>query len=220
MATPYPLSVKNYILPEIGSIGRYNLAEPYASLIDPNVNYTCQAIRSINEITASGGNPFTVAYSPAGITQAVYNKAQAINMKIVYLVSDGGNWVYVPANYILEIPIVGGVGYQNMGLNVVLGLINSTMDLSALITAIQDTVYSTVGITPNVQPVQLSNSMQITNTQASQIESARAAVITTNNTSRGLYLATLSQLADANAKIQALEQYIIANMPSTSTPAA
>ncbi len=219
MATPYPLSVRNYILPEIGSIGTYVLAEPYASLVDPNVNYTCQAIRSINEIIASGGNPFTVAYNPAGITQAVYNEAQALNMKIVYLVSDGGNWVYVPANYILEIPIVDGVGYQNMGLNVVLGLINSTKDLSPLITAIQDMVYSTIGITPNVQPVQLSNSMQITNAQASQIESARSAVITTNNTSRGLYLATLQQLTDANAKIQALEQYIMANIPNTS-PAA
>ena len=218
MATPYPLNVRNYILPEVGSIGTYTLAEPYATLVDPNINYTCMSIRSINEIIAGGGDPFTIAYQPAGISQSVYNQALSINMQIVYLVSDGGNWVYIPANYILEIPAIDGVGYQNMGLNVILGLINSSKDLSSVISAIQDVVYANMGITPVVQPVQLSNSLQITSAQASQIETARSALITSNSSSYGLYQNTLQQLTDANAKIQALEQYIIANMPGT-TPA-
>jgi hypothetical protein len=211
MATPYPLAVNNYILPEIGSIGTYVLAAPYSTIVDPNINYTCSAIRSISELIADNKDPFTLAYQPAGLSQTVYQAAQAQNVPIVFLVSDGGNWVYIPANYIQEIPVVNGVNYQSMGINIILGLIPSNADLTTLMTAIQDTVLATIGITPSTQPVQLSNTLQVTQAQDNQIQVARQAAITNNNSNYGLYMKTLQQLNSATAQIQALEQYIIAN---------
>ena len=48
-------SVNPYVIPAIGSVGSYVLASPYNTLIDPNINYTCMAIRTIGELLADAG---------------------------------------------------------------------------------------------------------------------------------------------------------------------
>lgn len=204
-------AVNPYVIPAIGNTGTYNLASPYNTLIDPNVNYTCMAIRTIGELIASNKDPYTMAYKPAGISETIYNTAVSQNLPIISLVSDGGNWVYVPANYILSVPLANGVNYQTMGLNIILGLMQQDYDLTNLIDQLEQTILATIGINVTVQPVQLSNSLQVTIDQANTIEAARTALITNNDSAYGLYMQTLNSLNNANAKIQALENYIMAN---------
>lgn len=203
--------VNTYVIPAIGSVGLYNLASPYNTLVDPNINYTCMAIRTIGEIIAEGNDAYSLAYKPANLPQSVYESANAVNMPIIYLVSDGGNWVYIPANYILSIPVVNGINYRNMSINVLLGLLKEDYDFSNLNTQITDLVKAVTGITPTIQPVQLSNSLQVTIAQSKEIETARQANITNDTSTYVLYMQTLAKLQTAINQIQALENYIMAN---------
>ncbi len=204
-------SVNPYVIPAIGSVGSYVLASPYNTLIDPNINYTCMAIRTIGELLADNKDPYAMAYQPANISQSIYQENIQQNLPIISLVSDGGSWVYVPATYILEIPLVNGINYKSMGINLLLGLISDDYDLTNLINQLEQTVISITGITPTINPVQLSNSLQVTQSQASQIESARQALITNNSSVYGLYMQALNNLQVATTQIQALENYIMQN---------
>ena len=203
--------INSYVIPAIGSVGTFVLATPYNTLVDPNVNYTCMAIRTIGEILAENKDPYAIAYQPANISQTIYQEDVQENLPIISLVSDGGNWVYVPASYILEIPVVNGINYKSIGINIILGLIQDQYDLTNLTNQLEQTVIAVTGITPTISPVQLSNSLQVTQSQADQIESARSALITNNDSLYGLYMNTLNSLQIANQQIQALEAYIMAN---------
>ncbi len=202
-----------YIIPTIGLKGTYSLKTPFDSLLIASEEYTCQAIRSINELLADNQDPFALAYQPAGLQQTDYATAKSENMMIVFLASDTGHWVYVPADYILSYPNMNGIPYHVVGLSVNLGPQPSSSDLSALITKIQNIVKDTIGVAPAVKTVQLSKPTLVSDTDHTAIQTARDALVTESDSDSAKYQRLLQDLATANTQLAAAEAYIKAHWP-------
>lgn len=201
----------NLVIPTIGARGFYNLATPFDSKFSPNEMYTCQAIRRIGDYLAMNEDPFTNVYEYNGLTQVDFDADQQENMYIVSLQSDKGQWLYVPARYILSYPIMNGIPYQSTMIGVALGAIPADMDLTALQNLISDVVFDNLGIRPQMSPVVLSKQKLISRTNHEQIQTARLAQATQKKSFYSRYRDMVTLYNKAVVKLTALEEYIKTN---------
>lgn len=202
------MTVTIYVIPSIGSRGYYSLKDPLSNLIEGNVPYTCQSIRTLGEWVASGGDALTDIYLKAGLTEADYESDLAESMKIAGLQSDAGLWAYVPVKYLKTYPIQNGIGYCTMMLGVTLGAIPKTVDLDPVIASIKNTVYNFFGNDPVVNPVQVSKEVVISREDSDKIETARQARISMNMSDSARVLVLQKQNEELSKKLAALEGYI------------
>lgn len=201
------------VIPTIGARGFYNLAAPFNSKFSANEAYTCQAIRRIGDYLAMNEDPYTTVYLDNGLTQTDFDNDQQENMYIVSLQSDKGQWLYVPARYIMSYPIMNGIPYQSMMLGVGLGAIPADMDLSALQNLISDVVFDNLGIRPQISPVVLSKQTLVSRTNHDQIQTSRLALASQKKSFYSRYREMVALYNKALNKLSALETYIKAHHP-------
>ena len=198
-----------YIIPTIGSQGYYQIATPFDRLIVPSMRYTCQAVRTLKHYIAEGQDPYTLFYSPNGLTQADFDTDFLENMSIVGLQAETGPLIYVPARYILTYPLLDGVAYREMMLGVALGSIPEAMDLSAISTRISNIVQESLGITPIITPVQISATAIVSTDTDSRLTAARQALISLQ-ISDSTRVTMLQAIVDQQARVVSeLEKYIV-----------
>lgn len=203
----------NLVIPTIGARGFYNLASPFDTKFSANEMYTCQAIRRIGDYLALNEDPYTNVYLDNGLTEADFDSDQQENMYIVSLQSDKGQWLYVPARFILSYPIMNGIPYQTMMLGVGLGAIPAEMDLSALQNLVSDVIFDNLGIRPQISPVVLSKQKLIARADHEQIQAARLAQATQKKSFYSRYRDMVTLYDKALTKLAALENYIKAHHP-------
>lgn len=201
----------NLVIPTIGARGYYRLAAPFDSKLSPNEMYTCQAIRRIGDYLALNEDPYNNIYLYNGLTEADFNTDQQENMYIVSLQADTGQWLYVPARYLLGYPIMNGVPYQNMMLGVGLGAVPADMNMSALQNLISDVVFDNIGVRPQISPVVLSKQKLVSRQDHEAIQTARGALASQKKSFYTRYREMVTLYNKAIAKITALETYIKAN---------
>lgn len=200
--------MSDYIVPAIGSLGFYNLIEPFNH---PNLGveqYSCQSVRTINDLIANQLDPFALYYEPKGLTEDDYKYGLENNVPIIGLQSSKGHWIFVPANYLLSYPNPNGVPYHVLMLGVSLGAVPVDKDFSGLHTSIKNLIHDKIGIIPEIKEVQISEVSLIPSETHDAIETARAA-LAVNNLSDSARVENLTgQLNTALLKIQELETYI------------
>lgn len=101
-----------YVLPSTRSSGVFKLAPPFDAKVGLNEVYTVKAIRSISELEADSKDVFATVYAANNIEEQIYRDHALVDMEIVSLQSGFGQWIEVPACYILEAPRIDGVPYQ------------------------------------------------------------------------------------------------------------
>jgi len=207
------------LTPSIGTTGVYTLAEPFNTLLLPGVQYTCQAVRTIADLTASGIDPQSTYYTPVGLTPAQYQTDVANGVLIVSLQSATGTMAYVPNTYVTAFPAAGGVPYTVIALAMSLSAIPNALDLTAIKQLIVDAIQDTVGV-PGVvvQEVQLSPTTLVDAGTAARMEAARKLNITNSTTLTAKNLALSNQLLTAQTQIGILQAYITANMTPAPSP--
>lgn len=198
-----------YIIPMVGTQGYYKIATPYDRYFIPTVRYTCQAIRTLQHYLAEGQDPYTLFYSPYGLTKTDYEQDYAEGMSIVALQAETGPLLYVPARYILSYPLTDGVAYQEMMVGVSLGSIPQALDLTALNTRLANVIQEALGIIPIVTPVQLSATV-IVSTETDQALQAARAALSSQQLSDASRVTMLQAIVDRQRQtIGELEAYII-----------
>ncbi len=200
-----------YPLPAIGSVGTYTLLAPFNTMILPDDEYTCTAIRNISDYISNADDAYTTVYADNGLTQTDYQNDLAANMPIVSLQSSVGHWMYVPARFIVTFPITNGVPYCNKIIGVNIGAVPVNMDLTFLIASISNVVADNLGITPEIKQVVTSKTSSIPVTEDAAIQTARKGRITASLTDTGKLLNMTNNYNTALTKIAALEAYILAN---------
>lgn len=198
---------------EIGTTGIFNLKPSFASLLTPRTIYTCQSVRKLSEIIASGVDPYLEYYQPAGVSASNYDTDRADDVTILSLVSSTGQWVYVPDSYVLSYPETNGVTYIAVMLGISLGALPANRDLSALKTIITNIVRDTIGVDSVVQEIAVSAPSIVPYADSLIIEAARTTLISIVKSDRALLNKANIDLATAQAKVLALENYIKANLP-------
>lgn len=207
------MNLSDLIIPSIGQEGYYSFLSPFDAFTSAGQIYTCKEVRQLGGIIASNEDPYTLYYQPYGLTQDDFNSDLAINMYIVSLQSDQGQWVYVPARFIKTYPQLDGVAYHSVAFSIQSGPVPVNKDLTAIKEALSNVVVDMLGITPDIAIVQTSKTTILSKSDSDLIENSRAQRAVNNKTDRARYMAAEQLVAKQAALIQQLEAYILANMP-------
>jgi hypothetical protein len=211
------------LIPDISTSGVFTLTAPFNSLLTANASYTCLAVRQLEDIIASGNDPYQMYYVPQGISQDQYNSDLALGVCIVTLQASSGAVVYIPSSYIASYPSKGGVPYTNLMLAVDLGAMPNYVDLTYLKQQITDLVKTTIGLTDVlIQTVVVSPTTNISAADHAVAEAARRANITNTVTPGAQVIALTAQLEAmqlAYANLEAFLQANAAKIAGNPTPA-
>jgi len=144
------------LVPPINARGVFKLAPPFDIIIKEEQEFTVHAIRNLVELDASEENPFDTIYKPVGLTEVEYQNDLDADIPVVVFVTDGKEYIYIPANRIISIPKINGVKYQEKVLAISLGNIPIDLNLDAVKEVIANDVESMLGIKSNVKVVNAS----------------------------------------------------------------
>lgn len=200
------------LIPPVGTSGIYKLAPPFATQLQANMSYRCDAVRRVADFLAAGLDPFEEFYEPNGLSRAQYDLDLANQVCIISLVSSGGHWVYVPSTYVLAYPDINGVPYTVMVLGLELGALPNYKDLTGLKQALSNLTRDTIGVVPTIREVAISAVQKLSQSDHDALENARALAITNSQTDRARLLAAQAELAALRAQYDQLEAYVRANM--------
>lgn len=196
------------LIPSIGAKGIYRLLPPYDTLVK-DIAYTCVAVRRLQDFVTIGRDPKGLYYDPHGIDESIWLRDSSNpEVCIVSLVSDSGQWIYVPSTYILSFPNLNGIPYTVRVLGISLGAIPDSLDLSNLYTNMTNLIRDTIGVESEVRSVVISDTKLIPKVDHDALEVARADLIQGSQTERAKVLDLERQNSVLRDTNQALEQYI------------
>lgn len=200
------------VVPEIGCTGTFELGEPFTSDILSGQRYTCQALRRISDYIANNEDPYKLVYAPKNLSKDVYEADRAANAIIVSLQAAVGQWVHVPAKYIVSYPAISGVAYRGMAINVALPPVPRDLDTKAVEEAIKEAILMTLGITQtSVKFVETSKPVQISEDKHRTIQTQRKAAGAGVTKTYMLHRAN-ETIRLLRQQIRALEDYIVARL--------
>lgn len=202
--------------PALYTKGIFTLGTPFT--LTPNVVYTCEAIRSFQELINAGVDIFTTYYEPVSLTETQYETDLAAGANLITLMAPGYATVYVPDTYITAYPQVGNVAYSTVVLGVSLGPVPDALDLTFLKEQIADVVSGVIGIAGTVAVVVSPSTDVMTPQQAQNAEDARQAAITNRTSDYAKLQALQAQFNALQTQYNALQAWVVANYPGGSTP--
>jgi len=196
------------VIPSVGSEGYYTVTSPFDTIIVPNVLYKCQAVRKLNDYLANNENPKEKIYTRYQLGDDAYAQDLKDDMFIVSLQAGVGQWIYIPARYILNYPISNGVRYHDMMLGVNLGSVPVGLDLSPIKVAVTNTIHDLLGIDPTIAEVEISKTIVATHEQHEEITQRRLGHVELYLSDRGKFDKAQTDLESAQNKITQLETFI------------
>ncbi|QDJ96717.1 hypothetical protein PS2_0208 [Aeromonas phage PS2] len=195
-------------IPSIRSAGKFVADVPYDKVVNPEVFYTVEAIRTLPEMQALKIDLFTTVFQPVGYTteQAQQEIQTAIDNKavVVSLTSRGRGPVYVLSTFLKSIPLLDGVIYENLALIVSLGACPPSMKdrINVAIEHINNYIKECVGINdPNTTLGTIPTRGYVSKETADSWERSRQLQITEEPSDT-------VKLAEANKTISELQTYI------------
>lgn len=203
--------------PPLLAKGRYTLVAPWVA--NPNMLYTCMAIRAFEDIYKLGYDVQTIYYHSRGLVDGsiitspafVFATERTKQPNIITLVGDDGSVIYVPDTFIASYPNLSEVKYSHMVLSVSLGALPDYLDLNAVKAAVSGLVAQTTGVTPTVLEHRVPSTENPTAAQHETLEVTRLAAITLLETDHAKVLRLQAEKTLLQAKINTLVQILQTN---------
>ena len=197
----------NYI-PTVGSKGVYKLAAPFDQLMAVGEYYICKSVRKISEILANNDDPEKLVYTRYSLDQEIYTQHKTEDMEIVYLQSEKGHWLYVPASFIQEFPDPNGVIYRAVGISVLLPAIPVGYQLDQLKTEITGVVKDITGLRCTIKQTFTSRPLAVPVDKHEATQQTRAIERALSPDIYSRYRKLQLENDILVAKVKALEQHI------------
>lgn len=134
------------LVPPINGKGLFKFAPPFDSLINTKQELTVNSVRSLVELADSEETPLDTIYKSIGLTEAEFQSDLDNDVPIVVFVTEGKEYIYVPANRVLSIPKINGVKYQEKIIAISLGNIPIDLDLTLITDTIKNDVRDIIGV--------------------------------------------------------------------------
>lgn len=200
-----------YVLPTIGSSGSFKLAPPFDAKMGVSERYTVKSIRTISEIEANSVDVKKIYYLDNGLTELDYIQHVEVDMQIVSLQSGYGQWIEVPAVYILEMPKIDGVPYQKKNIIISLPPIPTDMQISVLAQDLQDTATLFIGAEASHAIIDVSTVLAVDKDTHETVKAERVAAMAASDNPAIRLKEKEAYIDLLLAKIARLEKYIIDN---------
>lgn len=175
--------------PQQRARGRYVLKAPFSA--NPNVIYTCIAIRSFEDIYDAGYDVYKTYYEPYGVIEGSiiggspfsFAAETSLLPNIISLLGADGSTIHVPDTFIQSFPNVSEVRYSRIVLSAELPPLPDTSDLTAVKTMVANLISATYGVTPViVEEHRAPTEDNPTDAEHQALESARLLAITRTET--------------------------------------
>lgn len=193
-------------IPAIGTAGYFELLTPFDVKVSTNERFTLKSVRTISEYLASNEDVFNDVYIKNGIDASYANDSKK-DIEILGIQSERGAWVYVPVSYVKCYPVVNGIPYRTMSIVVPLQPIALDIDLTGLLSQINDVVASYLGFIPVSKPVETSKVVLVDSDKHAALQIDRA-ILKSNSTPYAVIQKLNNDIAVAVDKVHALEDYI------------
>ena len=208
----------NYIIPPIGSKGKFTFQSPFDTGTKKDTEYTVYSIRSIRELMDSSEDPLKYIYKNVGLSETDMNKDIEDNIPIVVLSSGTNSYIYVPANRISTLPDISGVKYQQKMLAINIGHLPLDYSLDVVKETVKEAVLEMTGIESTVQAIDTSAIKYITSKEHTTYMKLIAGRKKSNMSYRTRYKILNNQYESLKKKLEDLEKCIIFNRLSGFTP--
>lgn len=194
-------------IPYIGSKGRFKFKEPFNTVLKDNKIYTVASIRTFDNLTDTGIDPFEMVYKPVGLTEEDYNK-DYVNGKVVVLelMDEEGKYYSVPSSYILSVPNINGVLYRDKMLVVDLGYLPDNYDFTEYKQNIKDLTKMILGVDKDVNIIDASPTIMLTTEQHKLNEKERLTVMQSEDNIYVKYKQCKDKINQASNIIKGLEK--------------
>lgn len=197
--------------------GLWKLRSPFAVLAD--VEYTCIAIRSFDDMYNDGIDPYVDIYKPVGLVDGVaigsetfnYARERMLGINIISLANPKGQIYHVPDNYILSFPNAIGVTYVHYILSASLGALPSNIDLTPAITAMKESIKDSFGVEATINTHSIPTLTSPTYEQHLELERIREAAKNVDNSQSAKIEELERKLALSNETVKTLTQICIDN---------
>lgn len=194
----------DYLLPPINLKGTFKLKVPLTSIISEKVIYTVDGIKTITSLITDELDVETLIYINQGLTTQNYLDDLKNQIPIVTLKSEGNALFHIPATYFTKVPQIVGVTFINKAMILNLGYIPKDLDLTFLLTELNDYVKATTGITPTSTIEEITGDFIVSYTEANTFETTRQTVISLKETCKGLLLKANATIAEYKVKMAVL----------------
>jgi hypothetical protein len=201
-----------YILPNVGASGVIKLKDPFSGLCAANTPYEVTGVRTLQDIVASGQDPFALYYSPFGLDQTVYTSDVSNNVCILSLTASDGEVVYVPNSYLISLPIAMGVPYATMMVGINLGALPQDLSLTYFMDQVAELAHNILGVSAaEVRAMRASAITYLSVEDADTIETARQVVMDNVTTEMARRIAAETALNALQQKYNDLEAFTLAH---------
>jgi hypothetical protein len=197
------------ILPQLHSTGVYKLKQPYDSLLNNNILYTCIAIRELQELKLKGIDAFNLYYEPYGLNKEQYNDDYVNNVAIITLKNSAGEIKFVPSSYLMSFPNSSGYQYAVLSLGINLGALPIDRDLTFLKQKLSDLIKDEIGVDSEAKIMQVSQVEVISDENHKTYEAARKNIMENSTTDRAKVIKLTKENEEYRTKVTELEQAII-----------
>lgn len=200
-------------VPALQAAGLFRLKAPFDTLLAENVQYTCEGIRTIQEINSAGANAFDVVYAPVELTRADFEKDIEESAVIVTLKAGDAQRIDVPSTYILGMPDSTGIPYLGFYLAMDLSVLPENINLEYLNERLAAVVKETIGVETTVQQIVTTNPMRLTLDRHKVIEATRALRVTETESDYSKFLRVQRENQQLRDKVKLMEQWITDHKP-------
>lgn len=211
------------LIPAVYAEGSFEAINPFDKIVNPDLYYKVEAIRTVPEMLAKGEDLYTLLFKPIGVTEQDYpevlDRATSMNAVVVVLTSRGNPNVYVISNYIKSYPLVDGVKYERMAY--VVDLMACPPSLKDVLVQgqedIRDYVLNTFGVESTVRLATIPTSGYVKKEQADLFEVQRKNKITNSDNNVARVRELEGEVATWQTYARELEQQLAALAASTPT---
>jgi hypothetical protein len=197
--------------------GVWKLRTPFAVVTD--VEYTCIAIRTFDDMYNDGIDPYKEIYVPVGLSDGVaigtetfsFAQERLLGINIISLADPKGQVYHVPDNYILSYPTTSGILYEHFIMSASLGALPSTIDMTDAQTAMKQSIKDSFGVDATINVHRVSTLTSPTYEEHLELERIREAAKKIDNTLVAKNEELERKLTLANDTVQTLTQILIDN---------
>ena len=174
------------LIPPINLKGTFKLKEPLKSIINETSIYTVDKVVSISSLLEDIIDVETLIFTDQGLTTDDYIYCLKNNIPIVTLKSEGAALFDIPGNYFSYVPQITGKMFINKAIMINLGYIPTDLDIGYIVTEVNDYIVSRTGIEASTTIEEISGDLVLSYAESDVFDASRKALITIDNTCRGL----------------------------------
>lgn len=193
----------------IGTEGKFSFKPPFNTILSTYTIYKIIGISKLSQLKESGVDPLNNIYIASGLTEENYKTDLKNDITIIQLVV-GSSTYYIPENFIEAGPTQDGVSYSKQGLAINLGVLPLDIDVTSLISDMEQLIQSHIGVNSNINRVYLSGVSKIPYDISTQFTTIRNSRITNKESCIDKYTDALNTINILNQKVSDLEEVFLA----------